>query len=226
MRCGAADRRHAYYSVDLARFGELLALMGVSLHPGLGPVTVARDGGGEASPAAVLFVCTGNSARSQLAEALLGQMAGGAAHAWGAGSSPKPLQPNAVRVMGERGLDLSSRRSKHLSEFADRRFDYVITLCDGVREVCPEFPGDPRAIHWSIADSGVDGGSDEETYPASARTADELETRLGFFLHVLRLRPPDPEKQLTVTTHKPSCASAVVRALAVDPGGAERGAAG
>jgi protein-tyrosine-phosphatase len=186
MRRSSADRRDAYYSVDLARFGELLSATGATLHPGLR--VGGRDEGAERSPprpAAVLFLCTGNSARSQLAEALLEQRAGGLAHAWSAGSHPKPLHPNAVRVMRERGVDLSGWRSKHLSEFAERHVDYVITLCDRVREICPGFPGDPRLVHWSIPDPSAEGASDEESYPAFERTVCELETRIRFLLRLI-----------------------------------------
>ena len=116
----------------------------------------------------MLFLCTGNSARSQIAEALCERLSGGAVSAASAGSHPKPLHPNAVRVMRERGIDLAGRRSKHLSEFAARRFDYVISLCDRVREVCPEFPGGPELIHWSIPDPAREPGSDEETLPRSS----------------------------------------------------------
>jgi protein-tyrosine-phosphatase len=133
----------------------------------------------------VLFLCTGNSARSQMAEALCERLSGGAVNAVSAGSHPKPLHPNAVRVMRERGIDLAGRRSKHLSEFADRRFDYVISLCDRVREVCPEFPGGPRSIHWSIPDPARQPGSDEETLPAFERTAAELSTRIGFLIEMI-----------------------------------------
>ena len=87
--------------------------------------------------------------------------------------------------MRERGIDLAGRRSKHLDEFADARFDYVISLCDRVREVCPEFPGGPEAIHWSIADPARALGSDEETLPAFERTAAELSTRIGFLIEVI-----------------------------------------
>ena len=84
--------------------------------------------------------------------------------------------------MGERGVDLSGRRSKHLDEFADERFDYVISLCDRVREVCPEFPGGPEHIHWSIRDPGRAPGSDEETLPAFEAVADELSVRISFLI--------------------------------------------
>jgi protein-tyrosine-phosphatase len=122
----------------------------------------------------VLFLCTGNSARSQMAEALCEQLSDGAVTAVSAGSHPKPLQPAAVRVMRDRGIDISGRRSKHLSEFAGRRFDHVVSLCDRVREVCPEFPG-AELTHWSIPEPG-----DFE------RTAAELESRIGFLIAAIR----------------------------------------
>ena len=78
------------------------------------------------------------------------------------------------------------RRSKHLSEFAGRRFDYVISLCDRVREVCPEFPGAPKLIHWSVPDPAREPGNDEETLPAFERTAAELETRIGFLIEAIK----------------------------------------
>ncbi len=88
----------------------------------------------------VLFLCTGNSARSQMAEALLEHRCEHAIAGRSAGSHPKALHPNVVRVMAERGIDISGRPSKHLDRFARTRFDRVITLCDKVREICPEFP--------------------------------------------------------------------------------------
>jgi protein-tyrosine-phosphatase len=133
----------------------------------------------------VLFLCTGNSARSQIAEALVHELTRGAVKARSAGSHPKPLHQNAVRVMRERGIDLGGRRSKHLSEFAEERFDYVISLCDRVREVCPEFPDRPDLIHWSIPDPAGEADSDEETYPAFERTADELATRIRLLLELI-----------------------------------------
>ena len=87
--------------------------------------------------------------------------------------------------MRERGIDISARRSKPLSEFAGRRFDYVISLCDRVREICPEFPGAPGLIHWSIPDPARDPGHDEKTLPAFERTATELETRIGFLIEAI-----------------------------------------
>jgi ArsR family transcriptional regulator, arsenate/arsenite/antimonite-responsive transcriptional repressor / arsenate reductase (thioredoxin) len=198
MRRSAADGRDSYYVLDLARCGELLSSAGASLHPALAPtprVRARRDRG--APLARVLFLCTGNSARSQIAEVLAGQLSGGAVSAASAGSHPKPLHPNAVRVMRERGIDISGRRSKHLSEFADQRFDYVISLCDRVREVCPEFPGGPELIHWSIPDPSREPGSDDETLPAFERTASELCTRIGFLIEAIEQNTTNQE----VTEH-------------------------
>jgi protein-tyrosine-phosphatase len=87
--------------------------------------------------------------------------------------------------MRERGIEIAGRGSKHLSRFTEQRFDYVISLCDRVREVCPEFPGHPDVIHWSIADPAREGDTDEETYPAFQCTAEHLETRIGFLIRLI-----------------------------------------
>jgi protein-tyrosine-phosphatase/DNA-binding transcriptional ArsR family regulator len=186
MRRSAADGRDTYYVLNLTRCGELLSSAGMSLHPGLAPTPCPRAARERGSVLArVLFLCTGNSARSQIAEALAEQLSDGAVSAASAGSNPKPLHPNAVRVMRERGIDIAGRRSKHLGEFAGQRFDYVISLCDRVREVCPEFPGGPELIHWSIPDPAREPGSDEHTLPAFERTAAELGTRIDFLIQAI-----------------------------------------
>lgn len=187
VRRSSADGRDAYYRVDLARCGELLAAAGGVLHPGLALVPPdpqrAKD---HRRPVRVLFLCTGNSTRSQIAEALLRHLAGDAVETHSAGSHPRNVHPNAIRVMRERGIDISANRSKSLTRFVRRRFDYVVTLCDRVREVCPEFPGAPERIHWSIADPALEGDTDEESYPAFKRTAAEIEDRVRFMLHVIQ----------------------------------------
>jgi len=104
-----------------------------------------------------------------------------------AGSHPKPLHPNAVRVMAERGIDISGHTTKALSRFARSRFDRVITLCDKVREACPELPAAPITAHWSIADPAVAGESDEATYSAFQHVADEIEDRVALLLDSLRI---------------------------------------
>ena len=190
-RRSSADRRDTYYGLDLARIGGLLSATGGALHPGLRLTPPPREDA-VIDPARVLFLCTGNSARSQMAEALARARSGGAIEAYSAGSHPKPMHPNAVRVMrDEHGLDLSGYASKHLDVFAGQRFDWVISLCDRVREVCPKFPGDPETIHWSIANP-VTGDPDDVTYPLFQQTATELATRIEFLLAVLADRIPVP----------------------------------
>ena len=190
MRRSSADRRDAYYTADLTRLGGLLSATGGALHPGLRLTRASPDGAapGAVKPVRVLFLCTGNSARSQMAEALAIARSGGVIRAYSAGSQPKPIHPNAVRVMrDEYGLDLSAQVSKHLDAFAGQRFDWVISLCDRVREVCPEFPDRPEVLHWSIPNPAT-GDGDEVTYPLFQQTAAELVTRIGFLLAAVRAR--------------------------------------
>lgn len=189
-RRSAADGRDTYYAIDLASCEQQLRETGAALHPELVPTagpmslqTTRRPG------RRVLFLCTGNSARSQMAEALVEHMSGGVVEATSAGSHPKRLHPNAVRVMRKRGIDISGNRTKHLDEFVSQRFDMVITLCDRVREVCPEFTSRPPLVHWSMPDPAQAGPTDRASYPAFERTAAELETRIRFLLPVLRKAP-------------------------------------
>ncbi len=183
MRRSSADRRDAYYRIELVRCAELLAATGAALHPGLRLIPLPA--GKLQARARVLFLCTGNSARSQMAEAFAEHLAGEEITAASAGSHPKSLHPNAVRVMLEHGIDITGRRAKHVSTFAGQRFDDVISLCDRVREVCPEFPGHPEMIHWSIPDPAGEGGSDGGTYPAFRAVAADLHTRIGYLLRRL-----------------------------------------
>ena len=146
-RRSSADRRDNYYRIDLRRCADLLCAIGPALQPGLRlDVAGPRIGDGRAPrrKPSVLFLCTGNSARSQMAEALLEHHSGGTIRARSAGSHPRALHPNAVRVMAERGIDISGRPTKHLDRFKGARFDRVITLCDKLREICPEFPEPAR----------------------------------------------------------------------------------
>lgn len=188
-RRSSFDGRETYYVLDLARCGDLLAASGGALHPGLKLSVGSPASNGEAAlrpRARVMFLCTGNSARSQIAEALIAPLAGDAVEAISAGSDPRPVHANTLRVLHERGIDPSGCRSKHLAAFTGQRFDYVISLCDRVREVCPELAGQPNLIHWSIADPTREGTSDEESYPAFARTADELAARIPFLLELIQ----------------------------------------
>lgn len=189
-RRSSADGRDAYYRVDLPKLGTMLAATGGAVHPGLQlTAEVARTSGPPTAVVRLLFLCTGNSARSQIAEALAVARSAGRVAAASAGSRPKPVHANAVRVMRERGIDVSSCRSKHLSLFAVEQFDYVITLCDKVREACPEFPGHPGYIHWSTPDPAVPGNDDEATRPAFRELVAEVETRVVYLLAGLGALP-------------------------------------
>ncbi len=187
-RRSSADGRDSYYSVDLARCGAQLRAAGRALHPALafGParVTTPEPRGRRRTQKRprILFLCTGNSARSQMAEALVAQLSGGAVDAASAGSHPKPLHPMAVKTMASRGIDISANRSKHVDDLRAPRFDLVVTLCDRVREVCPELPSRPRRVHWSVPDPALEAADGRGAAAAFERTARELETRLRFLL--------------------------------------------
>ena len=122
-----------------------------------------------------------------MAEGILEQLGGARVEVVSAGSHPKAVHPDAVRVMRDRGVDLSTRRSKHLSEFVEQWFDHVISLCDRVREVCPDFPGTPAVAHWSIPDPAEAAADDG--YRAFVRTADELSRRIEFLLSAIEHDP-------------------------------------
>ena len=191
-RRSSADGRDTYYRLDVARCGELFSDVGAALHPGLrlAPAPPRPRPSASRRRQRVLFLCTGNSARSQIAEALLEHRSARAIAARSAGSHPKPLHPNAVRVMAERGIDISGRPTKHLDRFARTRFDAVITLCDKVKEICPEFPGLPVTAHWSMADPAADA-DDEASYPVFVRTAAEIEARVDLLIAQLAHRRED-----------------------------------
>ena len=189
-RRSSADGRDVYYTADLSHCRDLLGDVGRSLHPGLSlaPTRSIQVATGR-TRARVLFLCTGNSARSQIAEALVEHRSAGKVEATSAGSHPKPLHPNAVRVMAERGVDIADRPTKSLARFAGTRFDRVITLCDRVREICPQFPGAPVLAHWSVVDPAGAESSDDATYPAFQDVADEIDSRVALLLADLRVRP-------------------------------------
>jgi protein-tyrosine-phosphatase/DNA-binding transcriptional ArsR family regulator len=174
-RRSSADRRETYYRLDLARCARSLGEVGGALHPALRVVPPVLPSVRNRR-VRVLFLCTGNSSRSQMAEALLRHRAGAAVTVRSAGSHPKPVHPDAVTVMAGYGVDLSRARSKHVDRFTGEEFDYVVTLCDRLREVCPEFPGRARVVHWSIPDPAAD----PDGYPAFERVAAELVERIGF----------------------------------------------
>ncbi len=130
----------------------------------------------------VLFVCTGNRARSQMAEGLLRHLAGDRFEAHSAGTEPKGLAPLTVEVMREIGIDVSGQQSKSVKEFANQRFDYVITVCDAARQRCPAFPGGGERIHWGVEDPADAEGRGEPPLQAFRAARDDLRTRIQGFL--------------------------------------------
>lgn len=195
-RQSAFDGRDTYYRAHLGRCADLLCAAGSSLHPGVRLVAAPPSLTYAGPPPRVLFLCTGNSARSQMAEALLVHVTGGAVEARSAGSHPKALHPNAVRVMADRGIDLSANRTKAIDAVAGEHFDAIVTLCDKVREVCPELPGAPSASHWSMADPAAAADTDAATLPAFEQTAAELDERLPALAATLSSPPIHrPEKR-------------------------------
>jgi arsenate reductase len=130
----------------------------------------------------VLILCTGNSARSQMAEGLLRELAGAQFDVFSAGSTPSVVNPFAIQAMHERGIDISGQRSKHLNAFIRQQFDYVITVCDEAAETCPVFPGRAERIHWNFPDPAAVKGSNEEILRAFQQTRDALEIQLRQWL--------------------------------------------
>lgn len=136
------------------------------------------------TPLRVLFVCTGNSARSQIAQALLERFGGPDFHVESAGTIPKGVNPFAIRVLAEIGIDWSAARSKSVEAFVDQPFDYVITVCDRARQSCPIFPGQYNALHWGLEDPAEVEGTDEQKLAAFRQTRLELTERLRPFVEI------------------------------------------
>ncbi|MGD0863280.1 MAG: MerR family transcriptional regulator [Candidatus Limnocylindrales bacterium] len=139
-----------------------------------------------AAPIRVLFVCTGNSARSQIAEALLRDFGGADFEVFSAGTEPKGVNPYTVRVLAEIDIDWSGAQSKSVTEFIGRPFDYVITVCDRARQTCPVFPGEHNTLHWGLEDPAEVEGTDECKIEAFRRTRTEVATRLRPFIELAR----------------------------------------
>jgi protein-tyrosine-phosphatase/DNA-binding transcriptional ArsR family regulator len=188
------DGRDSYYNLRLDRCAEALAEVGAALHPALRREAAPPDPPVDqwARRTTVLFVCTGNSARSPIAAALLRHHTAGRVDAASAGSRPRPrLHTNTVRVLRERfDIDISDQRPRQLDAVGGHRFDHVITLCDRAREACRELPHRPRLAHWSIPDPATAGDTDQASYPAFHRTATDIDARVRHLLPVLATTHP------------------------------------
>jgi len=130
----------------------------------------------------VLILCTGNSARSQMAEGLLRALAGDRFEVFSAGSKPSIVNPLAIAAIDERGIDIRAQRSKHLNEYLAQPFDYVITVCDNAAETCPLFPGPARRIHWSFPDPAAVQGAEAERLAPFRQVRDDIEAQLKRWL--------------------------------------------
>jgi arsenate reductase len=134
------------------------------------------------SPLRILFVCTGNSARSVMAEALVRTKGGAAFDVHSAGTDPRGINPMTRRVLAEAGIDASWARSKSVTEYLGQRFDYVITVCDEARQVCPVFPGVHESLHWGYEDPAEATGSEDERLAVFRRVFVQLGERVGQFI--------------------------------------------
>lgn len=134
----------------------------------------------------VLILCTGNSARSQMAEGLLHHDAGDRFEVFSAGVKPSCVRPEAIAVMRELGIDLSQHRSKHVDEFAGQKFDYVLTVCDNARESCPIFPGAAVRMHQSFADPAALQGTESNRVALFRKVRDQIREYLRSFPQVPR----------------------------------------
>ena len=132
--------------------------------------------------ARVLFLCTGNSARSQMAEGWLRHLAGDQFEAFSAGTHPVGLNPRSVEAMAEVGIDISAHRSKQVSEFLTQPFDHVITVCDRAKESCPRWPGTTHLLHWSFDDPAAATDSDATRRQLFRRVRDEIAAAIRTFL--------------------------------------------
>jgi ArsR family transcriptional regulator, arsenate/arsenite/antimonite-responsive transcriptional repressor / arsenate reductase (thioredoxin) len=188
-RRSSADERALYYTLDFERLLTWYAQVANDLHPAVGAQVHPQETHEwdlPKPPLRVLFLCTENSARSQMAEALLRALSHGNIEAMSAGSAPAgQVHPLAIRVMQEAGIAMHDAVPKSLNSFRQQHFATVITVCDRAREVCPSFPGHPDLIHWSLPDPVLVQGSEEVRYYAFKQTAEHLRIRLEFLLPLL-----------------------------------------
>lgn len=180
-RRSESDGRDVYYSLNLDFLRDLYRAAGSALHPALMNAAAAAV----YAPYRVLFVCTHNSARSQMAEGLLRHLSAGQITVASAGSQPTRLHPEAIRAMDSIGIDIRNQHPQHLSAVEGQAFDVVITVCDRAREVCPMFPGSGTMLHWGFTDPAAVIDPDERAY-AFEQTAVRLHARIQHFLSTMQ----------------------------------------
>jgi protein-tyrosine-phosphatase/DNA-binding transcriptional ArsR family regulator len=181
-RRSTADGRDSYHALDLDAIAGAFAGVASQIHPELLAEVGVPPARQSSLPARILFICSGNSSRSPMAEGWLNYLGGGQVTARSAGISPGSLHPLAVAAMAELGVDISGHRPARLSEFADESFTRVITLCDRAKENCGELPTESAAVHWSIPNPAQAHPPDLDAFRATAR---ELQTRIRYLLPTL-----------------------------------------
>ena len=149
----------------------------------------------------VLILCTGNSARSQMAEGLLRHIAGDRFDVASAGVSPTHVRPEAITAMRDIGIDISHHNSKSVDTFSRQEFDYVITVCDNAKEQCPIFPGKTKRIHWSFADPAAAEGDDEMRLAVFRKVRDEILQRLRLFVEATTFSGDPAKSDLSISAH-------------------------
>lgn len=180
-----ADNRETYYSINMAQLERLFFSIGSSLHPALDPKAERGAERKAGKPVRVLFLCTHNSARSQMAEGLLRARGGDRVEVFSAGTEPSQVNPLAIQAMDELGIDIRGHKSKSMDAFLNQSFDYVITVCDRAKDACPVFPGAPEQIHWSFADPSEASGGADKKLRAFQETAQGLSQRINYLMMMI-----------------------------------------
>ena len=183
-RHSTADKRQVFYSLDHERLRMLYFASGAELSPAMDEnLSVISQKEDFVNPIRVLFLCTHNSARSQMAEGILRARAGNQVEVFSAGTEPSTVHPLAIRSLAEiMQIDISHQRSKNLEQFIGQEFDYIVTVCDRAKESCPIFPGDPVQIHLSFPDPSDVEGSESERYEAFKQIAVQMNTRISYLM--------------------------------------------
>jgi protein-tyrosine-phosphatase/DNA-binding transcriptional ArsR family regulator len=184
-RRSIADGREIYYSLDLDQMRASYLSAGESLHPALGGENMPLDEEAEEDSSQairVLFLCTHNSARSQIAEAILRSRSAGKIEVYSAGTEATRFHPMAIQALSELHIQAEGQFSKSLDRYLGQKFDYIITVCDRARESCPVFPGDPVRIHWSFPDPSAVEGSEDVRYAAFKETTVQMMARISYLM--------------------------------------------
>jgi thioredoxin type arsenate reductase len=174
-----SDGREIYYGLDFEAIDDQLSSLGHLIHPALSLINLENR---TVENKRVLFICTHNSARSQMAEGILGNQAGERLSISSAGTEPTAIHPMAIKAMAKRGIDISHQAAKGVDSFQNQAFDFVITVCDRARETCPVFPGNPAQIHWSIPDPTEITGSTDDQFKQFEAVADQLTLRVKYLI--------------------------------------------